>query len=411
MESKFFKKIMLCLFCVFLFCSKTKAATSMGWDERYIEKYKDKQATYTVCYSFDKTECWIRQIKLYPKKRDVSVLKIPKKIKGAIVTKIGYPNHEKNYYSDIVVNVFGSMYGEECEEFQPNNQSVREILLPDTLEDILPACFGGLINLQRVDLPKNLKEIKNWVFTGCSKLKQLKIPSKTEIIWDGAFAGCDTLQKITISKKNKTFKAKNGVILSNNGTRAYMISPKTREIRIPKGVKTISKQFYVFGSQSIYIPASVVSIEGGSLNNAAGKLKITISSQNKTYGISGGCIYDKKTGDLVYGASINGVLNIPKQVKRLVPDISWGGKAKKIVIPGSVKYMERDWCMISHDLRTKVVFKGTKPPRTQIKERQINNFVPELSKIQVPKKSFYIYKRWLEEANIASELFLNGKRL
>ncbi len=60
----------------------------MGWDERYIEKYKEKQATYTVCFSFDESECWIRQVKLHPKKADASVLKIPKKIKGAFTGEV-----------------------------------------------------------------------------------------------------------------------------------------------------------------------------------------------------------------------------------------------------------------------------------------------------------------------------------
>ncbi len=59
---------------------------------------------------------------------------------------------------------------------------------------------------------------------------------------------------------------------------------------------------------------------GEVLDNTEGNLRVTVSPKNKTYAVSGKCVYNKKTGDLVYGAPVNGVLNIPKKIAQRLPE-------------------------------------------------------------------------------------------
>lgn len=99
-------------------------------------------------------------------------------------------------------------------------------------------------------------------------------------------------------------------------------------------------------------------------------------------------------------------------MKKLVEGVSWGGgQVKKIIIPASVKYIQRDWYngIWSSD-STETIFKSPVPPERGMKEGQINSLVPE-GKVTVPKRSFKSYKSWFVEAAGHYGVTLNGSVL
>lgn len=402
-------------FAILFSYAQTKAATQLGWDQRYIETYEQTEASYTVCYSYDDTECWIRQIKLHPKKADTSVLKIPGVIKGAKVTRIGSRNAEGDveWY-----NVFGTLYKDDEDQgewFTPNTKSVKQIILPDTIDEILYLSFAGMTNLEKINLPKNLRELNKGVFQGCKKLKGVKIPAKTEKIDFKAFSGCESFEWIKVAKKNKKYQVKDGALLSKDGTKLYTWTGKYNLYKVPQGVKIIKKQAsYFFPLNKVHLSSSVSKIEAGALNcYSMAPSEITISEKNKTFAKAGNCIYNKKTGDLTVAVGKFGVVEIPKKVSRLVEGVSWGGggEVKKIIIPASVKYMQRDWYRsIWSSGSTETVFKSSVPPERDLKEGQINSLVPG-GNVTVPRKSFKSYKNWFIEAGSHYGITLNGGSL
>lgn len=392
---------------------QTKAATQLGWDQRYIEIYKHKEADYTVCYSYDDTECWIRQIKLHPKKADTSILKIPGVIKGAKVTRIGPPNRIDG--ASKWCNVFGATFYADDEgtgeQFEPNTKSVKQIILPDSIDEILHITFGGMANLERINLPKNLKELTKEVFTECKKLKGVKIPAKTEKIDFEAFSGCQSFEWIRVAKKNKNYKIKDGALLSKDGKELYMWDKKRDYYKVPEGVKTIKEEAcYFYTLKRVYISSCVSKIERAALNCANSlETEVSLSDKNKNYAKAGKCIYEKKTGKLVVAVAENGVLKIPDKVTRLTADISWrGGITHKVIIPSSVRYLGEDWIwgIYSTEILT-IQFKGSEPPEPVGKYPQA--CLPTQCNYVVPKKSYKQYRELMEKTeNIGKGSKLNG---
>ena len=410
MKKRYVILCMISFFAILFSCAQTEAATQLGWDQRYIETYEQKEADYTVCYSYDDTECWIRQIKLHPKKADTSVLKIPGVIKGAKVTRIGSRNAEDdvNWY-----NVFGTSYtgDEEGEWFTPNTKSVKQVILPDSIDEILYLAFGGMVNLEKINLPENLIELNKGVFQGCKKLKGVKIPAKTEKIDFEAFSGCESFEWIRVAKKNKNYKIKAGALLSKDGKELYTWDKKRDYYKVPEGVKTIKEEAgYLYPLKKVYISSRVSKIERAALSCANSlETEVSLSDRNKNYAKAGKCIYEKKTGKLVVAFAERGVLKIPDKVTRLTADISWrGGRTHKVVIPSSVKYLEQSWISGIYCTESLTIqFKGTKPP--ELIGKYPYACLPAQCDYVVPKKSYKQYRKWMEEAGSTGDgSTLNG---
>ncbi|MCM1245865.1 MAG: leucine-rich repeat domain-containing protein [Roseburia sp.] len=401
-------------FAVLSFCVPSKAATQLGWDQCHIETYKQKEADYTVCYSYDDMECWIRQIKLHPKKADTSVLRIPGVIKGRTVTRIGSQSVEGGVKW---FNVFGTSYTDDEDEgecFTPNTKSVKQIILPDSIDEILYLAFGGMENLEKINLPKNLKEVNKGIFRGCKKLKGVKIPAKTEKINFEAFSGCKSFEWIKVAKKNRNYKIKEGALLSKDGTKLYTWDKKRDYYKVPEGVKTIKEEANCFYTlKNVYLSSSVSKIERAALNCGTSEaLEVRLSNKNKNYAKAGKCIYEKKTGKLVVAFTEKGILKIPNKVTKLTADISWrGGTTHKIMIPSSVKDLGQNWVWgIYSAERQTIQFEGTKPPEPIGKYP--NTCLPGQCDYLVPDKSYKQYRKLMEKTeNIGVGSKLNGRVL
>lgn len=108
-----------------------------------------------------------------------------------------------------------------------NNESLKNVYLPNTLTAIEGEAFKGCTKLEYVDFAKGATQIKDYAFNGCSSLKSITIPSSVAIIGkmafcstgltsielpegvkilgDRSFAGCTDLEKVTIPMSIETF--------------------------------------------------------------------------------------------------------------------------------------------------------------------------------------------------------------
>ena len=76
--------------------------------------------------------------------------------------------------------------------------SLKEIILPDSINGIGAGAFEGCISLEKVVLGNNIKNIFENTFRNCSSLKTVQLPDHILFLEDGAFIGCTSLESITI---------------------------------------------------------------------------------------------------------------------------------------------------------------------------------------------------------------------
>lgn len=338
--------------------------TSAGAKKKQIGKF-----TYTY-KKLDAKSCSLSKITIDYKDRNFSTLTIPSKIDGLRVTSISIEDEK---------NIFGTF--SNCEGYTegPIMERVKKIVLPDTIEKIGSNCFHYIKNLREVVAGSRISEGMEELISQTYNLK--------------------------ISSKNKWYKVKSGVLLSKDGKTVYGPASPSRKIVIPNGVKKIKKLAFFFqcnyrkmNVKSIYIPASVNRIEMRSLSSNQGTI-ITISKKNMRYGLSGDCLYSKKTGRLVAAINQTGTLKIPKEVKKITSNLSLAGEGfDLVVIPKTVKVIDT-WSIheLTHtDFDNKwgdTQFLSANPPKTMLGDYFYGTTV------YVPQIGYKAYKEALKGKN------------
>lgn len=79
-------------------------------------------------------------------------------------------------------------------------KSLKEIIIPDTVEKIGELAFSDCEKLEKVILPKSLKSIDKKAFENCKNLTEINIPDTIEYIAYNAFDDCEKLENIKIPK-------------------------------------------------------------------------------------------------------------------------------------------------------------------------------------------------------------------
>ena len=85
----------------------------------------------------------------------------------------------------------------EKELFKDNDQ-IRSIYIPNSVEKIGANAFNGCVSLKDVRLSQNLKSIESGLFRYCIQLEQIVIPFKVTSIGSNAFADCVHLKEIIL---------------------------------------------------------------------------------------------------------------------------------------------------------------------------------------------------------------------
>lgn len=73
--------------------------------------------------------------------------------------------------------------------------SVKKIVIPDTVTSISDYAFVGLPNLEEVVLPAGLEEMSDCFFD-CPKLKKVTLPKSLKTIGENVFTNCESLEEV-----------------------------------------------------------------------------------------------------------------------------------------------------------------------------------------------------------------------
>lgn len=77
---------------------------------------------------------------------------------------------------------------------------LREVSLPDTLEEIGDQSFCGCGNLKTINFPEGLKSIGDSAFWDCDALEEITLPASLESIGSDAFGDCGGLRRVYLPR-------------------------------------------------------------------------------------------------------------------------------------------------------------------------------------------------------------------
>ena len=234
---------------------------------------------------------------------------------------------------------------------------IKKIRIPDSVVSITPSCFFDVQEGKEINIPKGVKrEVVNQF---------------TRVKW----------KKVKISSKNKTYKVKNGCLLSKNGKVMYGLVYKKKRVVVPKTVTAIETDgtrdtahsetvhgLAFLGCETLVLPKSVEKVRIFSYS----MMKVEVDSGSQYFVSKDGSLYDKKDGRLVWLYQTDGIFNIPDGIREIPEPIRTYGYAKKIIIPASVKKVANivQYCYVKDPV---IVCKGKEPPT--LSKEQTNSVV------------------------------------
>ncbi len=342
------------------------------------------QGKFEFEYEYTNGGIWIT--KITPLSDDgISTLKIPAKIKGKKVVKLGRKElmtaeWQDNGYGE---NVFGVRLAPDDADtsFWPmdiyeRTKKIKKIRIPETVKEITGMCFINFQDGKSINIPKGV--VKNVV--GLAYYK-----------WE----------KITISNKNKKYKKVNGCLLSKDGKVLYAFLEERDKVVVPKTVRTMENVPLTRTKIStIVLPKGLRKIKDDGIAISS-KVTIKVAKGNKKYAAKYGCLYNKKTGRLVAACAPDGVFRIPEGVTYAtgyyvengvkVDDTGIhrvGGVASKMIVPKSMKKIDALLDFSSADEFT-CVMRGKIPPKlTCIVKNSVKNLT-----VYVPKGAKAAYEK------------------
>lgn len=132
----------------------------------------------------------------------------------------------EEYKGEPVVGIRGDVFA--------NVNTLRKIVLPETIKEIRGGAFKGASNLEEINLPEGIPEIKGETFQECVSLKEIVIPDSVTRIGGHAFRDNHSLEKVEISAKSQ---------LQEIGSSAFRNCYELEEIYLPRGVNVNEKAF------------------------------------------------------------------------------------------------------------------------------------------------------------------------
>lgn len=387
------------------------AVNIVSTESRAEEKLWNTVQSYTVTkgefklfayFSVDKKSAWVYRVKAKKKGASPKKLIFPKKIKKAVVTRIGAKQPED---SEGGMNVFG-VWEERFHGIDGSAQvseKIKTISMPGTVDEIVDDAFCGMLSLGKVKIPDKVKVLDYGTFADCKKLREVKLPKKLNDLKKSCFEGCKKLERMTISSKNKKYTIKNKLILTQQKGNLYYVTPNVKKVIIPDCVTTIETDAFADSqAEKLQLGKRVKNFQANSLTGS--KIKKVTTGNNPYYAVDGKCVFRKKDKTLVIGIAQKRKLVISSKVERITNEASVCGGLKQsqslkvLDIPASVNWLGKDWLdCFGFDAPDKTYFRRTKPPKLEFKSPYMAQ-LPIFGEIYVPKQSLTAYQEWYKDA-------------
>lgn len=208
-------------------------------------------------------------------------------------------------------------------------QSLKRVILPQTLKKIGNSTFSGCIALEEVIIPDMVESIEYAAFCHCESLRHISIPIGVKVIPCGAFFGCSSLNSVTIP--NSVTEIDGGGMYGG----AFENCKSLTAVLIPDSVTIIGDSAFegCISLVAIDMPNFVTSICSKAFKDCRALTNVTISSSVK------------KIGDEAFSGCYSLTeLIIPQGVIALGKFAFMGcSSLKKLVIPDSVTEIEKKW--------------------------------------------------------------------
>ncbi len=145
-------------------------------------------------------------------------------------------------------------------------QSLTEVLLPETLQEIEQESFNYCHELKSLIIPDSVTAIGSSAFFGCEGLEEIQFPASLKTIGPSAFASCASLDQVILPPKLTTISEK-----------AFFYCNHLTAILIPDSVTTIGESAFSFCSslEEIRIPARLSQIPHDCFRDCSG-LKVVL---------------------------------------------------------------------------------------------------------------------------------------
>ena len=337
-----------------------------------ISAKEKKIGSFRYTYKVDaNNKVWLQKVEIC-KSKNISTLVIPSKLEGKPVYKLGSKHDKVTGYQPEADNLFGMYVNEENSKLEPRKiirqvAKIKKIVLPNSVEEITYSCFYGLQNGKSINIPKGVQENVEWI---CREVK-----------WN----------KFKVSGKNRSYKVKNGVLLSKDGKVMYTTVGPLKKMIIPASVKSIESIGCCYSNNTVevHIPKTVTQDYLGSVMQSNHYVKFRISSKNKKYGIANGSIYNKKNKQLVVGVTNSDTFIVPQPIECLKYIAFAAKNVKKIVIPAFVKEVANANGTGEYQVDS-YQFLSKKPP-------VLNRFEMAKFTFYVPKRSKSSYRKALPQ--------------
>lgn len=215
-------------------------------------------------------------ISVYSYKGTETVLHIPETIDGYTVTVVG---------SNILLE----------------NDTVEEVVIPDTVKIIKPQAFWNKSGIKKIELGNSVEKIGYQAFFGCDSLESINIPDTCKSIGSAAFFRCSSLG----------------------------------EIHIPASVEKLGISYNLTKPSNIF-------------ESAYNLKSVTVDENNPRYTCIDGVLYGKDDNgnliDLIFYpfSKQDNIYEIPDGIQYIAGSACASAKFEKVIIPDSVKTISKD---------------------------------------------------------------------
>lgn len=205
------------------------------------------------------------------------------------------------------------------------NTHLRNIIIPESVESIGTSVFASCEFLESVDMSQctKLEELGEETFRGRIKLKYVQFPQNLKEIGKDAFCGCESLENVDMSQCTE---------LEELGEEAFQGCKRLKSIQLPPNLKKICRSALSGTAlQELAIPDTVEEIEDGIVAGCS-KLKSLILPQKL-----------RVLGNLTknYRSHISSLdMSKCSELEEINNSIGYFDNLKQLVIPNGVKTIE-----------------------------------------------------------------------
>lgn len=245
--------------------------------------------------------------------------------------------------------------------------NLREVSLPDGINNIGAGAFYNCSNLVKIEIPKavtkigneafynnvrlseigfaadsSLKVIGEFAFAYCSSLTRFELPASVESVFGSSFAGTVSLGSVSVAVGNKNYRSEGGV-LYNNTLSTLVVYPAglSGDFTIPESVLSINSYAFAF-TRADKIELSNVRSIGGCAFVSASLSSVTIPDSVHTLGegafmhasrlsaVTLGSGISEISGNAFYGAVSLKEIFIPENIKFIGEYAFWGSALSEV---------------------------------------------------------------------------------